>query len=459
LAAYEYNKKIELEDGYDVLVCGGGPAGVSAAIAAARLGKRVLLAESTGCLGGMATNGFVTAFDGMGDGEKCIVGGIMREVVETLYDRGGLAQGSDPDSWRKNLYRPTRFHPEALKILLDDLAAESGVHVRFFARIIDVDVDESSREVRGAILHQVDGLRFIDAEMFVDATGDASVAHAAGARCRRAGVDTDNIMPASLCWFACNQYPHPDARRAVDSSVAAGEFPRREYRAIPSRLGDGQTTYNAGHLYQLDSLDAGALSAGMVEGRKLARLYNDWLREHAPGCEKMHVAATAPLMGVRESRNIVGEYTLTGADFRDRRQFPDQIGVYNKEVDIHVYTDDVDTLKRHRELRSDRSNPEYWMQPREHYGIAYGSIVPRGWRNLWAPGRAISADVIMHGSARVMPSCFMQGQAAGTAASQCIDRGELACDLDAAALVTTLRRNGAYLPQGELASEITRDPV
>jgi hypothetical protein len=459
MPTYEYARTIPAETDYDILVCGGGPAGFAAAIAAGRLGKKVLLAEATGCLGGMATNGMVTAFDGMGDGEKCLVGGIMREIVETLHQRGGLAAGTHPDFWRKSMYCPTRFHPEALKILLDDLTAEAGVEVRFFTRFVDVDADSDVGLVNGAILHQEEGLRYVPAGMFIDATGSGALSHLAGAQTLRAGRDTPDIMPASLCWFACNQEHHPGAREAVDRAVAEGRFPRNEYRAIPSRLGDGQTTYNAGHLYQLDSLDTAALSAGMAQGRKLAGLYNDFLREHAPGNEKMHIAATAPLMGVRESRRIVGEYTITAADFRDRRTFPDQIGVYNKEVDIHCYSDDIDTLKKHRKLRADRSNRDYWMMPGEHYGIAYGSMVPRGWKNLWAPGRSVSADVIMHGSARVMPSCVMQGQAAGTAAVQCIDSAQHACDLDTAALVTTLRENGAYLPQKELRGEMTRQQV
>jgi hypothetical protein len=457
MPTYEYARSIQAETDYEILVCGGGPAGIAAAIAAGRLGKKVLLAEATGCLGGMATNGMVTAFDGMGDGEKCLVGGIMREIVETLHKRGGLAAGTWPDSWREKMYCPTRFHPEALKILLDDMTAEAGVEVRYFTRFVDVDADDESQLVNGAVLHQEEGLRYIPARMFIDATGSAALAAAAGAETRRAGRDTDNIMPASLCWFACNQQPDPRAREAVDRAVEQGKFPRNEYRAVPSRLGDGQTTYNAGHLYQLDSLDTAALSAAMAEGRKLAQLYNDFLREHAPGNEKMHIAATSPLMGVRESRNIVGEYTITADDFRERRTFHDQIGVYNKEVDIHCYSDDIDTLKKHRAMRADRSNRDYWMMPGEHYGIAYGTIVPRGWKNLWAPGRSVSADVIMHGSARVMPSCVMQGQAAGTAAVQCIDAAQHACDLDTAALVTTLRKNGAYLPQDELRGEMTRD--
>jgi flavin-dependent dehydrogenase len=119
------------ETGYDLVVAGGGPAGASAAICAGRLGAKVLLVESTGCLGGMVTSGLVTAFDPMANGEEGLVGGFMREVVEELYARGFLGIGVAPDFWRKNYMVWTPFHSEGYKLVLDEKLIEAGVDVRF----------------------------------------------------------------------------------------------------------------------------------------------------------------------------------------------------------------------------------------------------------------------------------------------------------------------------------------
>jgi hypothetical protein len=166
----------------------------------------------------------------------------------------------------------------------------------------------------------------------------------------------------------------------------------------------------------------------------------------------MEFVTTGSLLGVRESRRIVGEYEINYDDFTQRRSFPDQIAVYNKTVDIHVHDCSDEEWERYtKEFQTmDR------LKAGEYYGLPYGILVPRGWENLWAAGRCNSSDVKVHGAIRDQPACFMMGQAAGTAAVQAIKTGEPACDLDTAKLVTTLRANGAYLPQAELSRRMTR---
>jgi hypothetical protein len=452
---YKLVREIPVEREYDLFVAGGGPAGCAAAICAARLGADVLLAEQTGCLGGMATSGLVTAFDGMADGEKPLVGGFMREVVETLYERGWLPSHVEPEHWRRRLLMPTRFHPEPLKLLLDELAEDAGVEVRFFTRAIGAEADPDKGQVAGVLLHQVAGLRYVPAGAFIDATGDAWLAHHCGADYRQAGRDTENIMAASLCWLGVGM----DLSRTVkpDDYVAAaraeGDFPYREFRSVLSRISPCTIGFNAGHLYGLDACDQQSLSTGMREGRRIAHRYNEFYRKHVPGYEEMQVAATAPLMGVRESRRIVGEYELTFDDMRSWRHFPDQVGVFNKEVDIHAYSDDPEELERVRRQREERVG---WPEKGDSYGIPYGVMVPKGWRNLWVAGRCASCDRTVHGSLRVMPAAAMMGQAAGTAAVQSLRTGQSAGDLDTGQLVRTLRESGAHLPQEELSKEMTR---
>ena len=452
---YELMREIPVDREYDLVVAGGGPAGSAAAVCAARLGADVLLVEQTGCLGGMATSGLVTAFDGMADGEKPLVGGFMQEVVDTLYERGWLPSHVKPEHWRRRLLMPTRFHPEPLKLLLDELAEDAGVDVRFFTRLIGAEADPDGGEVSGVLLHQVDGLRYVPAARFIDATGDAWLAHHCGAEYRQAGRDTENIMAASLCWLGVGM----DFTRTVkaddyvEAARAEGDFPYREFRSVLSHIGPCTIGFNAGHLYGLDACHGESLSAGMREGRRIAHRYNEFYRKHVPGYEQMQVAATAPLMGVRESRRIVGEYELSFDDMSAWRHFPDQVGVFNKEVDIHAYSDDPEELAQARRRREERFS---WPEKGDSYGIPYGVTVPKGWRNLWVAGRCASCDRTVHGSLRVMPAAAMMGQAAGTAAVQSLDTGQPANDLDTARLVTTLRENGAYLPQPELSLRMTR---
>ena len=190
MQTYRLVREVPIEEDYDVVVAGGGPAGSAAAICAARLRARVLLVEATGCLGGMGTSGLVTAFDPMANGERMLVGGFMRELVETMYERGFLQPGIDPDTWRKHYHRWTPFKVEGLKLLLDELAVAAGVEVRFFTRVIDADAHPDRGHVEGVILNNIEGYRYVRAKTFIDATGDAVLADLCGVPCCEAGRDT-----------------------------------------------------------------------------------------------------------------------------------------------------------------------------------------------------------------------------------------------------------------------------
>ncbi|HML49175.1 MAG TPA: FAD-dependent oxidoreductase, partial [Clostridia bacterium] len=170
---YHLVRDIPAEDGWDLVVAGGGPAGTAAAICAARQGLKVLLVEAMGCLGGMGTSGYVAAFDPMADGEKPLVGGFMRELVETLYERGFMTPGIDPDNWRRHYHKWSGFRVEGLKLMLDEMAAKAGVEVRFFTKVIDADAAPESGEIRGVVTSNIEGYRYIKAKTFIDATGDA----------------------------------------------------------------------------------------------------------------------------------------------------------------------------------------------------------------------------------------------------------------------------------------------
>jgi hypothetical protein len=342
------------------------------------------------------------------------------------------------------------------------MCADAGVEVRFFTRVIDVDV--TNKTVNGIIINNIEGHRYVPAKMFIDATGDAVLTDLCGAACREAGRDTPNIMPPTLCsvmshidWSRAqkdlSQTGATDQQKYLNQAIDDGFFSHTD-RHMPGlfKISPSMAALNAGHVFKMNALNCRSLSEGMVRGRQLAQEYLAFFRKYVPGCENMEHATTANLMGVRESRRIVGEYELNMHDYLARRQFPDQIGVFNKAVDIHVYDDSPEEYARFCEEYTDRGR----LKPGECFGIPYGIIVPKGWQNLWTAGRCASSDVQVHGSIRVQPAASMMGQAAGTAAMQCLQTGQIACSLNTETLINTLRDHGAYLPQESTSSTMTR---
>lgn len=452
---YSFHRSIPTEEGYDLVVAGGGPGGTGAAISAARLGAKVLLIEGTGCLGGMGTAALVSAWSELADGERMLVGGLMREIIETMYERGQFKPGIDPATWRSRLHDGMGFNAEGLKLLLDELCVKAGVEIRFFTRLIDVDF--TGTKINGVIINNIEGHRYVKARAFVDATGDAVLTNLCGAPCREAGRDTEHIMAPTLCsaqaGIDTKNVGWNVQQEAVFQGIRDGFFTQND-RHVPGIFPNGHTTaiINAGHLFGTNALNCRSLSDGMIRGRKLAHEYARFFRKYLKACENMEFVTTGSLLGVRESRRIVGEYEVNYDDFSRRRSFPDQIAVYNKTVDIHVYDCSDEEWERYTTEFQKRDR----LKAGEYYGLPYGILVPRGWENLWVAGRCNSSDVKVHGAIRDQPACFMMGQAAGTAAVQAIKTGEPACDLDTAKLVETLRANGAYLPQVEVSRRMTR---
>ena len=448
MKTHTYQRSIPVEPGYDVFVAGGGPAGCAAAICAARLGARVLLVEGTGCLGGMGTSGLVNAFDPMTDGTRNIAAGFIKEVVETMHARGFLGPHVTPAHWNTEYHWWTPFSAEGLKLVLDELAVAAGVEVRFFTRLIDTEADAAAGRVNGAVIGNVEGLSFVEAKAYIDCTGDAMLAALAGAPCREAGRDTPRIMASTLAslhagidWPNQKAPAHDDCWMLIEKACADGVLTQCD-RHLPgmSRVGRTLGYLNGGHVFDLDALRVKDLTNGMMLGRKIAREYLEMYRRYVPGYENMELVCTASLMGVRESRRIVGEYELCFDDYMARRQFPDQIAVFNKHVDIHPYDCSYEEWRR---FYNDRN----YLPKGTCMGIPYGVLVPKGWKNLWVAGRCVSSDVKVQGSIRVMPAAAMMGQAAGSAAAQAVERGEAANALDTTRLVDTLRKNGAYLPE------------
>ena len=465
MQSYNFSRSVPVEEGYDVLVAGGGPAGSAAAVCAARLGAKVLLVEATGSLGGMSTSGLVNTFGPMGDGERTLVGGFTRELIETMHERGYLGPEVTPEYWITHYNRWIPFDPEALKRLLDEYCIEAGVEIRYFTRVIAADV--SGRTVNGAIISNIEGLKFIKAKTFIDCTGDAVLADACGAECKVAGRDWP-FQPATVCsTFSGIDWDDP-AYRTNRGTDAIREKVKEEY--LPQANAEGHFTHpdhfiagmkkvghmtgnlNAGHLYGLDGLSVKSLSEGMILGRKVAVEYMEFYRKYVPGCERIELAATSPVMGVRDTRRIIGEFELTTEHYNAATQFPDQVAVYNRPADVHSTNNSKEEFERFmRDMHGSGKLPRG-----KSLGIPYSILVPKGFENLWIAGRCHSSDTKVHGSIRSQSAAFLMGQASATAAVQSMRTGQPACDLDTLELVESLRAAGSYLPQTTLSRTMTR---
>ncbi|MDP2326031.1 MAG: FAD-dependent oxidoreductase, partial [Gammaproteobacteria bacterium] len=317
-STYRLSRDIPVEEDYDLLVAGGGPAGAAAAISAARLGAKVLLVEGTGCLGGMATSGMMMSFCPVADGEKCLTGGLMLEWIEALHKRGFLKPGISPDSWRKQYGAWVPFNAEGLKLLLDELAISAGVETRFFTDLIDADADARTGRVRGAIIHNIEGYRYVKARAFIDGTGNGVLAKLCGAVCRDAGTDTAGIMPPTLIsLFAGIDWARMGDQQDAMKKALANNFFTQPDRHFPGmqQIGNHIGLLNGGHIFKLDALREKSMSDGMMTGRRLAQEYIAFYRKYVPGCENVEHVTTAPLMGLRESRCVLGEYELGLSDY------------------------------------------------------------------------------------------------------------------------------------------------
>jgi len=465
MSTYRLTRDIPVEE-FDVLVAGGGPAGTAAAICAARLGAKVLLAEATGCLGGMGTSGLVTTFGPVSDGKRMLVGGVMKELVESMFQRGALGPHVVPEFLYSQLNRWVPFKPEHLKRILDEMTTDAGVDVRFYTRVIDAEAKDG--RIDGAIISNVEGYTFIRAKTFIDATGDAQLSALAGADCHMILRDNDAIAPSTLCMmFSGMNWDDPaygEDWRGIDKVKAFSKKQLQKavddgFFTVPDRfmpgmnkIGKSAAQLNAGHIFNLDGLSSRSLSDGMMEGRRLAVEYMEFFRKYLPGCEEIDLLTTAPLMGVRDTRRIVGEFELSVEDFESARQFPDQVAVYNRPMDNHP----KDTSEKEYQRFMKDFEGFHGLGEGDSLGIPYSILVPKGWENLWVAGRCHSSDSKVHGSIRAQSAAYMMGEAVATAAVQSIRTGQPACDLDTWELVETLRERGAYLPQKELSRTMTR---
>lgn len=434
------NGALEIAHQTDVLVVGGGPAGVAAAIAAASNGARTLLLEQRGYLGGMATVSLVPAFCPFTDKEKPVVRGIGLALMEEMKRRCSesyLAMHRDRLDW-------VPIDAETLKVVYDEAVLGSGADVLFHSFVVDALPSDDGRSVRGVAVANKTGLSAIACRYVIDATGDADIAARAGAPFQKGG-EQGELQPGTMCYLLSGA----DKRRfdayleeSGDSGQAGklvtlaqrnGDLPegRKEVSGF-AWASNELVGVNFGHVFGIDGTKAEDLTRGAIEGRKNVQAQLRFLRKYVPGFEGAHLVASAEQVGIRETRRIVGDYMLEAEDFLEMRSFPDDIARNAYFIDVHMATSKDRIDIRH-------------LPPGRSHGVPYRCLLPQGLDNVWVPGRAASADRVVQGSLRVMPNCFAMGQAAGTAAAIAGRTGASSREVDVGRLRERLVAQGAWL--------------
>ncbi|MCQ2432266.1 MAG: FAD-dependent oxidoreductase [Clostridia bacterium] len=441
-----YQKSIDVRYDVDVFIAGGGPAGVAAAVSCARQGRSVFIAEGFSAFGGAAVTMLVPAFMTFGDGINFLAAGIGSEV----YDK--LKADAFP-RWKR--YCPMCIPAETLKLLYDDMVDESGAKYMFHCNVIDTVVENG--EIQYVICSAKGSVFAVHANIYIDCTGDGDLASYAGAECEF-GDEQGRTMATTLCgiWTGVDwsRVKGPDSRRLEDAfkdHIFVNEdrhlpgmwrLMEETANADGTHNADGVGGSNAGHVYDVDARDAASLTKGIVRGRHQLLEYRRYYKEYLDGYENAEMVASAPYLGIRESRRVLCDYKLVLDDFKRQATFDDEIGRYSYNIDIHSPTNDNagydKFITEHTSFRYKQG---------ESYGIPYRALAVKGLTNLLVAGRCISTDRHMQSSVRVMPGCYITGQAAGIAAAVVCDaHGKDVHNVDVHEIQSRLAKMGAYLP-------------
>jgi hypothetical protein len=417
----------------DVLVVGGGPAGIAAALAAATQGVSVLLVERYGFLGGMGAQGLesLCGFFATGTPPRKIVGGIPDCILERLQEWGAYCR---PSSLGPAAGPVIQYNPDALKLVLDDLAQRASVRLLLHSFIVDA-LHEGDR-VTGVVAAGKGGLVSLRAAVVVDASGDADVVAAAGLPYEGATLGggqalTTTFRLANVDVERARALSRADIRALLQEARARGEEGLlAEESGLTFGVVPGTACANATRVRIEDPTDSSALTWAELEGRRQALAYLRFLREHVPGYEQAVLAGLGVQIGIRESRRIVGAYRLTREDVLSARCFPDGIARGGWPVEAHSGPKGI----RIEGLAEGAA-----------YDIPFRCLIPAGDPGMIVAGRCLSADPEAQASARVMGTCLAMGQAAGVAAALAVLGAISPAALPVEALRDRLRTLGAIL--------------
>ncbi|WP_096696394.1 FAD-dependent oxidoreductase [Polaromonas sp. AER18D-145] len=429
---------------FDVVVIGGGPAGLAASVSAAKHGARTLLVERYGFLGGMGTAGGVTNFAGLygrKNGEmQQLVHGVVDDLLARLDALGGLNQPQDGMAGR---IRVRSYDVSAYKCAADQMLVASGVQLLFHAWAAAVLMD--GQAITALVVETKSGRQAIRARRFIDCSGDADVAHFAGVPFELGDGHGSALFPSTMF-----RVGHVDAGpalaavgefKAINDLMAQSEarqpgryqFPRKGAILRPQknpaewRANVTQIRNAAG--CAMDATDARQLSEGELEGRRQITEYFRFLKNEVPGFADSAIIDIAPQVGIRETRRICGAYMLTGEDILSSARFADVIGINAWPMEMHV------------------DGAISWGFPRDenraYNDLPWRMLVTREVDNLLVAGRCASMAHEGQSAARASGGCFVMGQAAGTAAAR-LEEGAAFAATDVARLQQVLLDDGVY---------------
>lgn len=417
---HEQAKDLPIIAETDVLVCGCGPAGIGAAIAAARRGARVMATEMQSCLGGIATAGMMSHWGGRSS--SFVLPEIYARQTEKAKVMGGF--GENQRQYVDDGYATISINHEEQKIILDEMFAEAGVKVLFNTLVVGAVVENG--RVNGVIVENKSGRGVIRARYTVDATGDGDVAASAGVPFFK-GRETDGLMQPATLMFKIGGV---DYSRAVfpgsfETKVFTekGEIQALALEKLPHPAGhvllypsptEGAVVCNMTNVIGVDGTDAQSLSDSLTMARGQIEPIIAFLREYAPGYENCYILSTASLMGVRETRHFEGVSSLTPEDILVARKFDDWV------VKRAFFNFDVHNLTG---ASLDKTGVQKEWKQNEDYSIPFGCLLPKKIDGLLLSGRNISGSHLAHSNFRIMSVCLALGEAAGTAAALAVERG------------------------------------
>src|SRR5690606_38328195 len=424
-------REIPVVGEYDVVVCGGGPSGFIAAIAAARGGARVALIERYGFLGGMATASLVAPISVFNYNERRVIDGLPWEFIERLIEVGGARE-------EKPLGNIT-FSPEKYKLIAQRMVLESGVDLFFHSYL--TGCRKEGNRVTHVIIDNKNGAEALAAKYFIDCTGDADLSLYAGVPMQPmsselqpatlifmlGGVDTESLPMIRHNEQGVN-YHDIDMREILEEVGEEFDLPRFGGPWYCGVLSDGLVLINMTRTYA-NMADNRQATHTECRLREDVFTFVDVLTKHVPAFRNAHLVMTAPQTGTRETRRIRGVHTLTGEEYIEATNFPDAISRGCHPVDIH----------------SAGSNNQRCEFLKDAAFVPYRCLIAADFPNLLVGGRAFSADGVSSASVRVQASVMGLGQAAGAAAALCVRSGVDVGDVDIDKLRSTLIEWGANL--------------
>ena len=413
----EAMREIPVQNDYDVVVCGSGPAGIASAIAAGRAGARTCIVELQGCLGGIWTAGVLCyILDSLNKD------GLIVEIRERLRARGAIGDKLD------------LYDAEAMKLLLEEMCAEAGVEIRLYTRVTGVAVE--ARQISHVVLEAKEGRFALGAAVFVDATGDGDLAARAGCGFD-VGRDGDGLVqPMTLMalvanvpaevraaydprWFSATCIPKDEFLRKLTAAGHVATYTKPSLFALPN----GLCAMMVNHEYERSGLSSRDLTAATISARRDVNSAITAMRTFGPEWADVQLVATAQAIGVREGRRIHGLYTVNVADIVAGVRHPDGVARVTFPIDVH-------SVRRSEGGGYSSGN----IPKQEPYDIPLRAMIAKDVTNLFLAGRCISGDFLSHASYRVTGNSVATGEAAGRAAAQVAATGGSAHELAGASL-------------------------